>query len=178
MATYDVVILTEQPMTTIDVENALALHEAVADPVHYHILLPIDEASARVETAMASLSGPGLLDAPLPLLDPEAIQEIEDEFIAAARRGVTESQMLFAHAGADAVAELVTIDPLDALVQKVAAVQAAEVIVLTRPHVVAEFFHQDWTSRARKKLGVPVLHLIEHERFDEQAGQGEGITGM
>ena len=44
-----------------------------------------------------------------------------------------------------------------------------EVIILTRPHVVAEFFHVDWTSRARRKLGVPVLHLIEHENFDEQA---------
>ena len=57
-------------------------------------------------------------------------------------------------------------------------VGAAEVIVLTRPHVVAEFFHMDWTSRARRKLGVPVLHLLEHENFDEQAGSGEGITGL
>ena len=51
-------------------------------------------------------------------------------------------------------------------------------IILTRPHVVSEFFHVDWTSRARRKLGVPVLHLLEHENFDEQAGEGEGITGF
>ena len=44
-----------------------------------------------------------------------------------------------------------------------------EAIVLTRPHVVAEFFHLDWTSQARRKLGVPVLHLLEHQNFDEQA---------
>ena len=45
--------------------------------------------------------------------------------------------------------------------------------------MVAEFFHVDWTSRARRKLGVPVLHLIEHENFDEQAsGSGEGVTGL
>ena len=42
--------------------------------------------------------------------------------------------------------------------------------------MVAEFFHVDWTSRARRKIGVPVLHLLEHENFDEQAGGGEGIT--
>ena len=54
--------------------------------------------------------------------------------------------------------------------------QAAEVIILTRPHVVAEFFHVDWTSRARRKIGVPVLHLLEHESFDEQAGGGEGAS--
>ena len=47
---------------------------------------------------------------------------------------------------------------------------ASEAIVLTRPHVVAEFFHLDWTSKARRRIGVPVLHLLEHETF---AGQGE-----
>ena len=57
-------------------------------------------------------------------------------------------------------------------------VDAREVIILTRPHVVAEFFHVDWTSRARRKIGVPVLHLLEHENFDEQAGGGEGVTGL
>ena len=49
-------------------------------------------------------------------------------------------------------------------------VDGREAIILTRPHVVAEFFHVDWTSRARRKIGVPVLHLLEHENFDEQAG--------
>ena len=44
--------------------------------------------------------------------------------------------------------------------------------------MVSEFFHLDWTSRARRKLGVPVLHLLEHENFDEQSGQGEGVTGL
>ena len=43
--------------------------------------------------------------------------------------------------------------------------------------MVSEFFHLDWTSRARRKIGVPVLHLLEHENFDEQAGGGEGVTG-
>ena len=68
---------------------------------------------------------------------------------------------------------------VDALTDKVTEVGAREAIILTRPHVVAEFFHVDWTSRARRKLGVPVLHLLEHENFDEQAGgTGEGITGL
>ena len=58
------------------------------------------------------------------------------------------------------------------------AVDGREAIILTRPHVVAEFFHLDWTSRARRKIGVPVLHLLEHESFDEQAGGGEGVTGL
>ena len=40
--------------------------------------------------------------------------------------------------------------------------------------MVSEFFHVDWTSRARRKIGVPVLHLLEHENFDEQAGSRRG----
>jgi hypothetical protein len=69
--------------------------------------------------------------------------------------------------------------PVDALAALVSSVDAREAIILTRSHVVAEFFHVDWTSRARRKLGVPVLHLIEHENFDEQSsGSGEGVTGV
>ena len=33
-------------------------------------------------------------------------------------------------------------------------------------------------SRARRRIGVPVLHLLERETFDEQAGGGEGVTGL
>ena len=70
-------------------------------------------------------------------------------------------------------------DPIDALAAKVTEVDGREAIILTRPHVVAEFFHVDWTSRHRRKIGVPVLHLLEHENFDEQAeGYGEGIAGL
>ena len=81
-------------------------------------------------------------------------------------------------AGAQAHGVVTTEPPVDALIAKVAEVDAREAIILTRPHVVAEFFHVDWSSRARRKLGVPVLHLIEQETFDEQAGGGEGVTGL
>ena len=67
--------------------------------------------------------------------------------------------------------------PIDALAAKVTEVDAREAIILTRPHVVAEFFHVDWTSRARRKIGVPVLHLLEHENFDEAEGYGGGALG-
>lgn len=178
MPSYDVVILAEQPLSPIDVASVRSLHEAVEDPVRYHVLLPVDEAANRVETTMAALAGPEMIGAPAPVLDAQTIRELEKDFMDQARKGVSTSESAFKASGADAVCELVTAAPLDALIAKVAATDAAEVIVLTRPHVVSEFFHQDWTSKARKKLGVPVLHLIEHENFDEQAGYGEGVTGM
>ena len=58
------------------------------------------------------------------------------------------------------------------MTKAVAAHGADEVVVFTRPHLVAEFFHVDWTSRARKRLGVPLLHLIEHKKDrHEKAGR-------
>ena len=80
----------------------------------------------------------------------------------------------------DVSGEVVSAEPIEALSAKVSEVEAAEAIILTRKHVIAEFFHVDWTSRARRKIGVPILHLLEHENFDEQADHygGEGVTGL
>ena len=50
--------------------------------------------------------------------------------------------------------------------------------MLTAPHAVRDFLHVDWTSQARRALGIPCLHLLEHETFDEQAGGGEGVSGI
>lgn len=54
--------------------------------------------------------------------------------------------------------------PLDALKALVDEVKADEVIVLTDPHYVEEFFHRDWASRARHQVGVPVLKLFSHSK--------------
>lgn len=66
-------------------------------------------------------------------------------------------------AGADAVGEIVQKHPLDVLKTVVERTGADEVIVLTAPHFVEEFFHRDWTSRARHKVGVPVLKLFAQQ---------------
>jgi hypothetical protein len=176
--TYDVVLLVEQPLTPQDARQVRSLHLEVPDPVRYHLLLPVEDAAARVETAMGTLaSGDALVAAPM-MLDQDEVAEIQKELLDQARHDLTTSLRALDEAGATAAGETVTTEPIDALVSKVQEVGAAEVIVLTRSHVVAEFFHVDWTSRARRKLGVPVLHLLEHENFDEQAGGGEGITGF
>lgn len=111
-------------------------------------------------------------------MNEEDLENIQRELLDNARRQLAASLARLEQAGADSVGDIVTIDPIDALVTKVNEVDGREAIILTRPHVVAEFFHMDWTSRARRKIGVPVLHLLEHENFDEQSGGGEGVTGM
>jgi hypothetical protein len=176
--TYDVVLLVEQPLSSADARQVRSLHEDAPAPVRYHVLLPVEDAAARVESAMGTLaSGDALVAAPM-VLDQDEVADIQRELLDQARADVATSVQALQQAGGAATGESVTAEPIDALVAKVQAVGAAEVVVLTRPHVVAEFFHVDWTSRARRKLGVPVLHLLEHESFDEQAGGPEGISGF
>ena len=76
---------------------------------------------------------------------------------------------LLTERGQQVTTKLVDYDPIDALVDLVKEKSCDEVIILTEPHVVREFLHLDWTSRARRKLDVPTLHLLEHLTFDEQA---------
>jgi hypothetical protein len=54
--------------------------------------------------------------------------------------------------------------PVDELIEQINQVNGQEVVVLTRPHIVAEFFHVDWSTQARRHLGVPVLHLLEQHQ--------------
>ena len=174
---YDVVLLVEQPFTAQDATNVTSLHEDIEDPVVYHVLQPVEDASARVETAIGTLGGE-VWSTPTVHVEQGEIDDLRRELLDSCRDGVSTTIKAIESAGGKAVGEPVTIDPIKALVDKVAELSAAEVIILTRPHVVAEFFHVDWTSKANRKLGVPVLHLLEHENFDEQAGDGEGISGF
>ncbi|HEX2894085.1 MAG TPA: hypothetical protein VHO29_08800, partial [Marmoricola sp.] len=148
------------------------------EPVTYHVLVPVEDSATQIESGMGALAGGEVLATPTMFLDPEDVDQIRREVLEEARAAVRDSIAALQAAGGKAVGDIVSVDPIQALAKKVADVDAREAIILTRPHVVAEFFHLDWTSRARRKLGVPVLHLLEHETFDEQAGEGEGISGF
>jgi hypothetical protein len=177
---YNVVLLVEQALTSQDAAQVHSLHEGLDTPVSYHVLIPLEDAAARIESAMGSLAGGDLVASPsMPMaeVDLEAVrQDCQDRATADLQATL---QALRA-SGASVQGEIVSDPPIDALAHKVAAVDGREAIILTRPHVVAEFFHLDWTSKARRRLGVPILHLLEHENFDEQAeGYGsEGVTGL
>ncbi|HET6165925.1 MAG TPA: hypothetical protein VFE07_03795 [Marmoricola sp.] len=178
MSDYDVALLVEQALTPQDAAQVRGLHEAIDVPVTYHVLVPVEDSATQIETGMGALAGGEVLATPTMFMDPEDIDEIRHELLDAARAAVRDSVVNLERAGGKAVGDIVSVDPIQALAKKVADVDAREAIILTRPHVVSEFFHLDWTSRARRKLGVPVLHLLEHENFDEQAGEGEGISGF
>lgn len=177
--TYDVVLLAEQGLTEQDARQVRGLHDDAPAPLRYHLLLPVEDAAARVESAMGTLSSGDAMAAPAPIaFDSADLADIQHDLLDRARAAVQASVAAFADLDAEITGDVVTAEPIEALAAKAQEVGAAEVIVLTRPHVVQQFFHLDWTSRARRKLGVPVLHLIEHETFDEQAGGPDGISGF
>jgi hypothetical protein len=175
---YAVVLLVEENLTTDDAARIHSLHEGIEGPVAYHLLLPLDDAAARVQAAMGSMGGPDLVSGPpvpMPDIDPaEVVAEVKEQSEQALAASVAALQA----AGASATGTLVTGNPIDALAAKVAEVDGREAIILTEEHFVAELLRMDWTSKARRRIKVPVLHLMEQENFNEQAGGGEGVSGL
>ncbi len=179
MADYDVVVLIEQELSPADAVQVRSLHEGIEEPVTYHLLLPMEDAAAQIEASMGSLSTGEMMPTPSLGMSEVDLEQVRQDCEDRSQRELAGT--IAAMVAADATlgsSTLVTGPPIDALATKVTEVDGREAIILTRPHVVAEFFHLDWTSRARRRIGVPVLHLLEHENFDEQAGGGEGITGL
>jgi hypothetical protein len=175
--TYTVVLLVEQALSAADAAQVRSLHEGLDDDVRYHVLLPAEDAAARIEAAMSAVGGDAVGTPSVPM-SVEDLETVREETERQSSRDLAVTLEALHAAGATATGEVVDGDPIRGLSAAVSQVDGREAIILTRSHVVSEFFHLDWTSRARRTIGVPVLHLLEHENFDEQAGSGEGVTGL
>jgi hypothetical protein len=177
-STYAVVLLVEENLTPEDAARVHSLHEGIEDPVAYHVLMPANDGRARVQAALGASGGlaPDLVPGrPLPLddLNPE---ELVAEARSDAERELANAIQVLQATGSTATGELITGDPVDALAAKIKEIDGREAIIFTEEHFVAELLRFDWTSKARRHLDVPVLHLMEQENFDEQAGGGEGAS--
>ncbi len=152
------VLMIEKALTSADVEFVTGLHGE--EEVAFHVLLqPRGEQAARLLRAID--------DVALGSLD-EAARELEapagEQAVSEGQRALEVSLVALRAAGAQAVGRLIEHHPLDSLKSLVEEADADEVIVLTDPHYVEEFFHRDWASRARHKVGVPVLKLFSHSK--------------
>lgn len=176
--TYPVVLLIEQALSASDAAQVRSLHESLDQSVTYHALLPLEDAAARIEASLGSLGSGEVLAGPATAMTESDLDALRRDCATESQQALADTLAALTAAGAIATGEIVQDPPIDALVAAVRQMDAREAIILTRPHVVAEFFGLDWSSKARRKIGVPVLHLIEHENFDEQAGAGEGISGL
>jgi hypothetical protein len=177
---YDVVLLIEKALSKLDADQVASLHESLDDVVHYHVILPVEDAATRIETALGSIAASEVLATSAMNFPETDLDELQREIKAEADAQLETSMQLMRGAGHEVTGELTSGDPVAALATAVDTQDAEEAIILTRPHVVSEFFHLDWTSKARRKIGVPCLHLLERETFEEQgeAGTGEGVTGF
>ena len=175
---YDVVLLCEQALSPEDARQVTSLHQELEGPVTYHVLLPVEDAAARVEAAMGSLAAGEVMASPAMVMNEVDLDQVRQDCLDRSKEELQATLTRLREAGATAEGRVVHEHPIDALSSAVTDTGGREAIILTRPHVVAEFFHLDWTSRARRKIGVPCLHLLEHETLEEQAGGGEGVTGV
>ncbi|MCX4806436.1 indole-3-glycerol phosphate synthase [Streptomyces sp. NPDC058682] len=149
------VLMIEQPLTAVDVDFVTNLHGD--DPVSFIVLMQPRGDQDRLLRAIDDVALGEI---------PEAIREGDEPegeaALGPAAHALAHSLNALRAKGANAVGQLVEDHPLDKLKTVVDEHQADEVIVLTAPHFVEEFFHRDWASRARHKVGVPVLKLFAH----------------
>lgn len=163
---YDIVVLVEQPVTHWDAHQITALHRESPDVVHYHVLMPVEDAASRVEATIGSLAASEVMGTAALYLDETDLERVHEEIREASERALAESVAAFLEAGAEASGEVTAIDPLERLETLVQQRGSAEVVILTRPHLVAELLRIDWTHRARRRLDIPCLHLIAQSEPD------------
>ncbi|MEV7413800.1 indole-3-glycerol phosphate synthase [Streptomyces sp. NPDC089919] len=149
------VLMIEKPLTAVDVDFVTTLHGD--DRVSFIVLMQPRGDQDRLLRAIDDVALGEL---------PEAIREGDEpegaDAVAPAEKALDHSLQALRAKGSEAVGQIVEDHPLDKLKSVVEETGADEVIVLTAPHFVEEFFHRDWASRARHKVGVPVLKLFAH----------------
>lgn len=160
---YNVIVLAEQAMTANDARQLVDWHSGIEDERHYHVVLPCENAAVRVETALGSLAASEVLAAPPVLANDVDVKEAQEEINQHAESAVDACVAAITALGPTADGEYSCDDPIELLDRVCEARPADEVIIMTRPHVIREFLHIDWACKARRRLDVPVLHLLEHE---------------
>ncbi|WP_329137565.1 indole-3-glycerol phosphate synthase [Streptomyces sp. NBC_01476] len=153
---FTTVLMIEKPLVPADVEMVTTLHGD--EQVSFVVLMQPRGDQDRLLRAVDDVAL-GHLETATREND---VPEGQDAF-PPAERALAHSLEALRQTGAQAVGEVVESHPLDVLTRVVEQTKADEVIVLTAPHFVEEFFHRDWTSRARHKVGVPVLKLFAEQ---------------
>ncbi|VXB58782.1 hypothetical protein ARTHRO9V_160315 [Arthrobacter sp. 9V] len=155
-----IVILTEEPLGPDDRVNIAKLLDGGDAPLFVlvpsnterHLLVDFLENLSLLDIAKAFRE----LTAQHP--DPEVERAEASETLAA-------SLAALAGLGGGVTGEVVDGGAVAGLVSKVRAVDAAQAVVITRPHAISDTFHTDWANKAQDQLGLPVLHLYAGSGF-------------
>ena len=152
MSSPSIVVLTEEALGPDDARRITALH--ADESPRYRVLVPADTRRNMLADVLDRLSLLELKEAV------EAVRHRDEPTAAEAGQLLSASLSALRGAGAVAEGDVVQGDPVKALAAALKADPGAgEVIVVTQPHAVEDTFHIDWASKARERLGGPVLHV-------------------
>jgi nucleotide-binding universal stress UspA family protein len=165
------VLLVEEELSTPDAQRLVDLYANAREQVRFHVLIPCEDAQARVEASLNGLAGTelyGIAAARYSIQSDEqaarAQHDAQRAVDAQATASLERSLERLRSFDRNADGQITHGHPIDELAEYIKRNDAQEVVVLTRPHIVAELLHVDWSAKARRHLGVPVLHLLEHHQ--------------
>ncbi|RKO27596.1 hypothetical protein D7Z96_01325 [Pseudarthrobacter phenanthrenivorans] len=155
-----IVILTEEPLGADDRRNIERLVDGAA--TRLVVLVPANTERHLLVDFLENLSMLDIAKAfrELTAHAPDPIQER-----AQAAETLAVSLTALEGLGSGVSGEVVDGGAVEGLVAKVRETGAAQAVVITRPHAVADTFHTDWANKAQDQLGVPVLHLYAGSGF-------------
>ncbi|WP_457966812.1 hypothetical protein M1E17_08930 [Arthrobacter sp. D1-29] len=155
-----IVILTEEPLGADDRLNIERLVDG-AD-THLVLLVPANTERHLLVDFLENLSMLEVAKAFRELTSHAPDPAVER---AEAAETLTVSLGALQGLGGGVTGEVVEGGAVDSLVAKVKELGAAQAVVITRPHAVADTFHTDWANKAQEQLGLPVLHLYAGSGF-------------
>lgn len=155
-----IIILSEEPLGSIDIDNIKELYSP-EDDVELLLLVPAETKRNLLLDVLDSLT---LLNIPA------AVKEIADrpdsaKVQATAQETLAASLKALAATGKKVQGHVTEGDAVAALIAAVKDNDARQAVVITEPRVLEDTFRQDWASQAQRKLGLPVLHLYAGTGF-------------
>jgi hypothetical protein len=152
---FTTVLLTEKALTTHDVERFAHLHDP--EPIRIYVLVPAHDDHSELEEVVDDIARTDFAEA----LHDDHEGLTDAKRAVAANDEVTTSVAALQAAGvAEVEGEIITGDPIEAAVAKVKELDADEVVVLTEPHLIADWTRRDWATKLRHALDKPVLHVV------------------
>lgn len=158
-------LVVEQTINQHDLEYVVGLHaDNVEDGMaaeNYVIVVPVGKENGKVLATLDDLALGNFKGA-----EEDSRDEPLNQAVVEAREVMTGTVEAFQQAGKQATGELLGGHPVDGLKAIAAKYVVDEIIVLTVPHLVEEFFHRDLASRLRKATDLPTLRLLAHVPLD------------
>ena len=155
-----IVILTEEPLGPDDRVNIAKLVDGGDAPLV--VLVPANTERHLLVDFLENLS---MLDIAKAFRELGGQSPNPDVERAEASETLTTSLAALEGLGGGVTGEIVDGGAVAGLVAKVRALDAAQAVVVTRPHAIADTFHTDWANKAQDQLGLPVLHLYAGSGF-------------